>query len=306
MPVRIVGALLQRVEHVGARGALVRECPITVVLEEVAAVEYRQGDRHVEFRPRGHVAEYVSVRILLPMAVGLLEAELDEEPEELARVERAGDVRGAGVLRAQRQAEQRGAEDAHQPPTGGGPILNRSSLGTFPTNSAGQLDVLGHDGNPLGVNRAKVGVLEQADEVGLARLLQSHNGRALEAEVGLEVLSDFTNQPLERELADQKLGALLVATDLTKSDGSRTITMRLLDTTGCGRAFTGCLRRQLLTRGLASGRFASGLLGSCHLERIQMLSVRYDDLWRYGRSAFCPKLPRLYSVAGPARETLIG
>jgi hypothetical protein len=39
-------------------------------------------------------------------------------------------------------------------------------------------------------------------------------------EIGLEVLSDFTDQALERQLADQKLGGLLVATNLTKSDGT--------------------------------------------------------------------------------------
>lgn len=141
-----------------------------------------------------------------------------------------------------------------------------SILGTFSANSAGQLDVLGHDGDPLGVNRAKVGVLEQSDEVGLAGFLQGHDGRALEAEISLEVLSDLADQSLERQLANQKLRALLVTTNLTKRDSSRTVTMRLLHTTSCGSALACSFRRQLLTRGLASGRLASGLLGSCHLE----------------------------------------
>ena len=48
-------------------------------------------------------------------------------------------------------------------------------LSTFSSDSPGQLDVLGHDGHPLGVDGAQVGVLEQTDEVGLAGLLQSHN-----------------------------------------------------------------------------------------------------------------------------------
>ena len=50
----------------------------------------------------------------------------------------------------------------------------------------------------------------------------------------LEVLSDLTNKTLEGELADEELRRLLVPTDLTKSDGTRPETMRLLDTTGCG------------------------------------------------------------------------
>jgi histone H3 len=70
------------------------------------------------------------------------------------------------------------------------------------------------------VNGAQVGVLEQRDQVSLNGLLQSTDGRRLEAEVRLEVLSNFTNQTLERQLADQKLGRLLVPTDLTESDGT--------------------------------------------------------------------------------------
>lgn len=67
---------------------------------------------------------------------------------------------------------------------------------------------------------AQVGVFEERDQVGLNGLLQSADGRALEAEVGLEVLSDLTNQTLEGQLADQELSRLLVATDLTESDGT--------------------------------------------------------------------------------------
>ena len=67
---------------------------------------------------------------------------------------------------------------------------------------------------------AEVGVLEERDEVGLDGLLESADGGALEAEVALEVLCNLTNQTLERELADEELSRLLVATDLTESDGT--------------------------------------------------------------------------------------
>ena len=65
----------------------------------------------------------------------------------------------------------------------------------------GQLDVLGHDGDPLGVDGAHVGVLEEPHEVRLRRLLQGHHGGALEPQVGLEVLGDLADQVLEREIA---------------------------------------------------------------------------------------------------------
>ena len=63
-----------------------------------------------------------------------------------------------------------------------------------------QLDVLGHDGNPLGVDGAEFGVLEESHKVSLAGLLQSHHSRALEAQVGLEILGDLSDETLERQL----------------------------------------------------------------------------------------------------------
>ena len=80
-----------------------------------------------------------------------------------------------------------------------------SCLSTFSTDTAGKLDVLGHDGHTLGVDGAQVGVLEETDQVSLAGLLQSHDGGALEAQIGLEVLGDLTDETLEGELADEEL-----------------------------------------------------------------------------------------------------
>ena len=96
--------------------------------------------------------------------------------------------------------------------------------------------------------------------------LESPDGSALEAKVGLEVLSDFTNQTLERELADQELRRLLVTTDLSEGDGSGPVPVRLLDTSGGGGRLAGSLGGQLLPGGLASGRLTGGLLGTSHLE----------------------------------------
>ena len=91
----------------------------------------------------------------------------------------------------------------------------------------------------------------------LARLLQSHHGRALEAQISLEVLCNLTHQALERQLADQQLGRLLVATDLTKCRSSRPVTMWLLHSVGRWSTLARSLRRQLLPRRLSTGRLAS-------------------------------------------------
>ena len=74
----------------------------------------------------------------------------------------------------------------------------------------------------------------------------------------LEILSDLTDETLEGELADEELGRLLVATDLTESDGTRLITVRLLDTTGRWCRLASSLRGELLTWGLATSGFTKG------------------------------------------------
>jgi len=78
------------------------------------------------------------------------------------------------------------------------------------------------------MNSSQVGVFKEGDEVGLGSLLERHDGGRLEAEIGLddmgnivrkggtehhwrtitdlEILCDFTDETLERELPDQELG----------------------------------------------------------------------------------------------------
>ena len=108
------------------------------------------------------------------------------------------------------------------------------------------------NGNTLGVDGAEIGVFKERDEVSLDGLLESADGRGLEAEIRLEVLGDLTDKALEGQLADEKLGGLLVTTDLTESDGTRLITMRLLDTTGAGSRLASGLGGELLTGSLAT------------------------------------------------------
>ena len=45
--------------------------------------------------------------------------------------------------------------------------LQKGNLSSLSTDAAGELDVLVHDGDTLGVDGAQVGVLEQTDQVGL-------------------------------------------------------------------------------------------------------------------------------------------
>ena len=82
------------------------------------------------------------------------------------------------------------------------------------------------------------------------------SGRNANRKTYLEVLSDLTNETLERELADEQLGRLLVTTNFTEGNGTGAETMRLLHTTGrgcCGGLARCGLGGELLTWGLACG-----------------------------------------------------
>jgi hypothetical protein len=138
------------------------------------------------------------------------------------------------------------------------------SLSAFTADATGELDVLGHDGHSLGVDGAQVGVLKETHQVSLACLLQGHDGRALEAQVRLEILGDLADEALERQLADEQLRGFLVATDLTESHRAGSVAMGLLDTAGGRGALASRLGGQLLARGLSSRGLASGLLGTSH------------------------------------------
>ena len=142
----------------------------------------------------------------------------------------------------------------------------RAHLGALATDAAGQLDVLGHDGHALGVDRAQVGVLEEANQVRLGGLLEGDDGRRLEAEVGLEVLRDLADQALEGQLADQQLGRLLVPADLAERYGAGAVAVGLHHAVAGGRA--GHVRHlggELLAGRLATGGSTSGLLGASHV-----------------------------------------
>ena len=137
-------------------------------------------------------------------------------------------------------------------------------LRSLATDAAGQLDVLRHDGHAFGVDGTQVGVLEQANKVGLRGFLECKHGRALESQVGLELLRDLANETLEGQLADEQVSALLVAADFAKRDSARAVAVGLLHTSSGWGGLAGCLGGELLTGRFATGGFAGGLLGTGH------------------------------------------
>ena len=140
-----------------------------------------------------------------------------------------------------------------------------SRSGALTTDSAGELHVLGHDGDSLGVDGAEVGVLEEADHVSLRGLLESEDGAGLETELVSVLRGDLTDESLEGELSDEELGGLLETSDLTESDGTGSESVGFLDAVGGGLGLLGSsLVSDVLSWVLGAGVLASGLLGAGH------------------------------------------
>ena len=151
-------------------------------------------------------------------------------------------------------------------------LCGAAHLRALATDTAGKLDVFGHDGDTLGVDGAQVGVFEKSNKVCLGGFLQSKNGGALESKVGLEVLGDLTDEALEGKLADQQLSGFLVAADLTKGDGAWAVAVGLLHAaSGWGR-FAGSFGSELLAGGFAAGAFTSSLFCTSHFEFVCFVS----------------------------------
>ena len=141
---------------------------------------------------------------------------------------------------------------------------SNENLSSLSTDSSGQLDVLWHDGDTLGMDGAQVGVLKQTNKVSLTSLLEGHDSRGLESEVSLEVLGNLSHQTLEWQLADEELSALLVSSDLTESNCSWPVSVGFLNSSSGWGRFSGRLGGQLFSGSLSSSGFSCGLLGTSH------------------------------------------
>merc|ERR1712048_1476412 len=140
--------------------------------------------------------------------------------------------------------------------------------GSLSSDSSGQLHVLWHDGDSLGVDGAEVGVFEKTNHVGLSGFLESKDGRGLESEVVLEIVGDFSDESLEWEFSNEELSRFLELSDVSKGNSSWSESVWSLDTSWdswglslCGGFGGG----HVLSWLLGAGSFSCGMLCSCHL-----------------------------------------
>ena len=134
------------------------------------------------------------------------------------------------------------------------------------TDPLGKLDILLHDCDTVSVDGAKVGVLEEANEVGFGGFLKGSDGAGLEPEITAESGGDFSNEPLEWKLPDEEISALLVLPDFSESDSTWAESVLLLGTLGVddwGR-LAGGLGTKGLPWGLTTSGLSCGLLSTSH------------------------------------------
>jgi hypothetical protein len=78
-------------------------------------------------------------------------------------------------------------------------------------------------------------------------------------------VGDVLNDSLERKLSDQEISGLLVLSDFSESDGTWSVSVWLLDTSGNWGALSGGLAGDVLSWSLNSGgALSSGSLSSGH------------------------------------------
>ena len=152
---------------------------------------------------------------------------------------------------------------------------NQSTSAALAADAPGELHVLGEDGDALAVDGEEVGVLEETDEVRLARLLQGQDSARLEPELGAKLLRELADEAAERTLAEEEIGRLLVLADLPEREGARAVAKLLGDLLEVGhdlRAGDGreVLGRRLARQSLAGSRalvdvlLDGGVLGASH------------------------------------------
>ncbi len=114
---------------------------------------------------------------------------------------------------------------------------------------------------------AQIGVFEQSHQECLGCLLKGVDGCRLEAQVVTIFVGDFPDQPLERQLSNEKLGRLLVAPDLSQGHGSWAPAARFLDARLQSTLFGGYhgfAAAKLELEFATTGRLARGLFRTGH------------------------------------------
>merc|ERR1712156_1380941 len=101
-------------------------------------------------------------------------------------------------------------------------------LSSFSSDSSCQLDISWHNGYSFCMNGAQVGILHETNKIGFRCFLKCHDSTGLKSQISFVILSNLTNQTLERQLSQQQFSGLLVSSDFSQGYSSWSISMGFL------------------------------------------------------------------------------
>ena len=87
-------------------------------------------------------------------------------------------------------------------------------------DSSGNVHVLFHHSDAIGMNGTEIGVLEHTCEIGFSRFLESNKSLRLETEVRVDSGADGSYQSVEWGTWQKRSGLLLVPSDLSEGDST--------------------------------------------------------------------------------------
>jgi hypothetical protein len=138
-------------------------------------------------------------------------------------------------------------------------------------HALGELQVLGHDGDAIGVDGAVLGVLEEGDEEGLGRLLEGLECVGLDAPLLVFGLEELADEALEGEPLDEHVCVLLVPADLAQGHGAWPVALLALLARYC---FPDCCGGERSAWGVPAG----DLLRACHFSDFVALGCNLKPL----------------------------
>ncbi|CAG5102432.1 Protein of unknown function [Cotesia congregata] len=103
-------------------------------------------------------------------------------------------------------------------------LLKNSTLSANPKS---QDHVLGLYSDAFGVDSAKIGISKQTNEISFGSFLKSRKSSRLTSKPSFETPGDFTDEPLERQFADDKLCTFFIPANFTEFYRTRTKAIRL-------------------------------------------------------------------------------
>ena len=131
------------------------------------------------------------------------------------------------------------------------------------------------------MNSAKIGILENADHVGLDCLLDRQNCRLLESQVRLILAGHLPHQPLKRKLSEQQFRTFLKFANFPQSYSAGAKAMRphlFYASLGGGGLFARALVREHFAGGFGPHVFSGGLFCAGHVVWGGGGRLREDDV----------------------------